>query len=48
VAGMATAIASIAAGHPVEMTLLAYMTAGMIGSLAFIGLATRLEPEMRR
>ena len=46
--GLATAIAFLVAGHPIETTLLAYMTAGLIGAVSFIGMASRTPPELRR
>jgi DMSO reductase anchor subunit len=44
--GMATAIVSVAAGHPMETTLVAYMTAGLIGSLSFVAIAARQEADV--
>lgn len=40
-AGMATAVVAVAAGHPIETVLLAYMTAGVMGSLGFVAMAIR-------
>ena len=45
--GMATAVVSVAAGHPVETTVLAYMMAGLIGALGFIAMATWQEADVR-
>jgi hypothetical protein len=45
-AGLSTAIVSVATGHPIETTLLAYMAAGLIGSLAFVAMATRQEADV--
>jgi DMSO reductase anchor subunit len=44
--GMATAMVSVAAGHPIETTLMAYMTAGLIGSLSFVAIAARQEVDV--
>lgn len=46
IAGMATAVTSVAVGHPLGTTLLAYVTAGMIGSLCFIAASVRAEADV--
>jgi hypothetical protein len=45
-AGMSAAIVSVAIGHPIETTLLAYTTAGLIGSLSFVGMASRQDVDL--
>jgi NAD(P)H-hydrate repair Nnr-like enzyme with NAD(P)H-hydrate dehydratase domain len=44
--GMAAAIVSLSTGHPFETALLAYTTAGLIGSLGFAAMAARPEVDV--
>ena len=46
--GMATALLSVAAGHPLETTLMVYTVAGMIGALGFVATAMRHEADVLR
>jgi hypothetical protein len=45
-AGMMTAVASVASGHTMETVLLAYMTAGLVGSLCFAAVAGRQAADV--
>lgn len=46
-AGMVTAAVSLTIGQPIETTLLAYVTAGLIGSVGFAAVATRSMVDVR-
>lgn len=46
--GMASALLSVAAGHPIETTLIVYMVAGMLGAVGFVATATRHQVEVLR
>ena len=46
-AGMGAVVVSVAVGQPIETTLLAYMTAGLIGSLGFVAMAARQEADVK-
>ncbi len=46
--GMASALLSVAAGHPIETTLIVYMVAGMLGAVGFVATVTRHQVEVLR
>ena len=47
-AGISTAVVSVAAGHPIETTLLVYMTAGLLGSLGFVAASVSRQVDVPR